>query len=244
MLIGILVRLVFFSAITILLLIRKENQQVEYFPQQTWSAREVLPVYWAFILIAWIWLILFRTFSDERLYIVGSHLLMLLAGFILYIAAKIIICKKRRLSLKVIGIKTNDVYWYVILIAIQFSIFTAVLFFGGKGIKDYSYAFWLLADIPITLVFSPVIEEVFYLGMMFIPTSRIVGLKTSAVLVSLSHALVHFDHNAPEVAINFVIFGLLGCYLYIKTKRIVVPLLVHSSINFLLLMRDVNSFSL
>lgn len=239
--IGILARLVFLSAITIVLWTRKEKQQVPYFPQQTWPTKEMLPVYWSFALISLISFVLYRANPHGGFYLVTSPVLTLLAGAVLFVATKLIIFK-RRLSLNVIGFKKRDVYWFLILVAIQFSILI-FLFFTGKITEQCNGVLWPIVYFSIILVFGPVIEEVFYLGMMFIPTSRIVGLKTGAVLVCLLQALVHFDHNAAELATNFGIFGLLGCYLYIKTKGILVPLLVHSSINFFVLLRDLNSFS-
>jgi membrane protease YdiL (CAAX protease family) len=78
--------------------------------------------------------------------------------------------------------------------------------------------------------------------MMFIPTSRILGLLNGAVLVSLLRTVIHFGNNLPVLAISFIM-GLLGCYLYIKIKRILVPLLLHSSFNFFVLMQELSSFS-
>jgi membrane protease YdiL (CAAX protease family) len=239
--IGILARLGFILAITIFLFMREENNQVEYFPQQTWSTKEPLRVFWVFILIFLIWLILYKTKPDIRLYIFVSYLLTFLAGSILFFATKIIITRRRLSLLKVIGAKGSDLYWLIILIAIQYSILLVVLF-SGNSVSEHSRILWMLGYFPITLVFWPVIESVLFLGMMFIPTSRIVGLIRSAVLISLLQALSHFTYNLSEVVINFSIFGLFGCYLYIKSKRIIVPILVHSSINFLVLMRDIKYF--
>jgi membrane protease YdiL (CAAX protease family) len=240
MVIDILVRLVFILAITAFLLMRKENNKVEYFHKQTWTTREVLPVYWVFIFIFLIWLILFKINSDERLYIFASYILTFLAGSILFFAAKKTIGKRGVLSLKVIGAKSTDLYWLLVLIAIQYIILLVYLFNGNSAL-DYTRILMMLGYFSITLIFWPVIESVFYLGMMFIPTSRLVGLIKSAILISLLQALSHFYYNLPEVAINFTIFGLFGCFLYIKSKRIILPLMVHSSINFLVLIQDIKS---
>jgi membrane protease YdiL (CAAX protease family) len=236
--IDILVKLVFIIAITVFLLMRKENSQVEYFHQQTWTTREVLPVYWVFIFIFLIWLVLFKINPDERLYIFASYILTFLAGFILFFSAKKTLSKRKLLSLKVIGAKITDIYLLLILIFIQYSILLVYLYNRNSEL-DYSRILIMLGYFSITLIFWPVIESVFYLGMMFIPTSRLVGLMKSAILISLLQALSHFYYNLPEVIINFLIFGLFGCFLYIKSKRIILPLMVHSSINFLLLLRDI-----
>lgn len=237
----IIAKLIFVSAITVILLTRKKNIQVEYFSQQTWSTREVLPVYWIFILIFLIWLFLYKIYPNKRFYIFASYLFTFLAGFILFFTTKIVMGRRRVFSLKVIGGKSSDLYWLLLLIVIQYSILSFFLF-NRNSASHHGYIFWMLGYFSITLVFWPVIESVFYLGLMFIPTSRNVGLLKSAVLISLLQALSHFNYNLSEVAINFILFGLLGCYLYIKSKRIIVPLLVHSSINFLVLMRDLKFF--
>jgi membrane protease YdiL (CAAX protease family) len=238
--IGILVKLIFILAVTVFLLMREENIQVEYFDQQTWTTREILPFYWVFIFIFLIWLFLFKTYSDGIHYLFVSYILTFLAISILFFAAKKTIGRNRILSLKVIGAKSTDLYWLLILIATQCSILF-VYFYNRNSALDCSRIFLMLGYSSITLVFWPVIESVFYLGMMFIPTSRIVGLVKSAILVSLLQTLSHFSYNLPEMIINFTLFGLLGCYLYIKSKRIIVPILVHSSINFLVLIRDIKS---
>ena len=187
MAIGILVKLVFISAITILLLMKEENNQVEYFPQQIWSTREVLPVFWGFILISLIWLILYKTNSEGRFYIFVSYILTFLAGSILFFVSRIIMGRRRISSLRAIGAKSSDLYWLIILIAIQYSILIVFLY-SGNSISEHMRIVWMLGYFSITLVFWPVIESVFYLGMMFIPPSRIVGLIKSAVLISLLYS--------------------------------------------------------
>jgi len=238
--IDIVARLVLISSVTVLLLTRKENQQVTYFPKQTWSAREVVPVYWMLVLISLTMLILYKIIPERHLYQFLSIIITLFTVFILLVAARIIITKKRGLPPYVIGFKASDVYCFVILIVIQYS--TLIAFFHEKVMQDYSLVTWFFVYISIMLVFWPVIEETFYLGMIFIPTSRIFGLLNGAVLISLLRTVIHFGNNLPALAISFIM-GLLGCYLYIKIKGILVPLLLHSSFNFFVLIRDLNSFS-
>jgi membrane protease YdiL (CAAX protease family) len=124
------------------------------------------------------------------------------------------------------------------LVAIQFTVLSIILYSRNPS-ADYNRVLWMLGHFSITLIFWPIIESVLYLGMMFIPTIRIVGIVKSAVLISLLQALSHLNYNSIEVVINFVLFGLLGCYLFIKSKRIIVPLLFHSVINFFVLLREI-----
>lgn len=234
---NILLRLTFLLAITILLLTIKKNHRIEYFQEQTWSIKEALPIYWAIVFITVIGLFLSKDISPSRLSIIVSYIHTFLVGFILFVPV-ILIIYKRRLAFTVLGFKKCDVYWFLIFFVIQFSILI-VLLFVVKSPKSYSHTLWGLSLISITIVFWPIIEEVLYLGIMFIPVSRLVGLKAGAVLVSLLRTLVHFNNNIPELMTNFALFGLLGCYLYIKAKRIIVPVILHSFINFFVSLREI-----
>ncbi len=238
--IGILVRFIFIASITVYLLMRKENNQVEYFPQQTWSIREVLPYYWGLIFLLIIWLIMFKTRSDRHSYTLVSFVLTFFACSILFIAVKKITSRGGMSPIKAIGAKSNDFYWLLLFVVIQYSILIVYLYSINSYLNPLRLL-WMLGYFSITLLVWPIIESVLYLGLMLIPTSRKVGVIKSAVLISLLQALSHFSYNISEVATNFTIFGLLGCYLYIKSKKIIVPLFVHSSINFLLLIRDIKS---
>jgi membrane protease YdiL (CAAX protease family) len=160
-----------------------------------------------------------------------------LAGFVLFFAISRIICKGRLTPLSVLGAKNSDIYWILLLAAIQFSVISIFLY-DRSSIESYSRIFLLLGHISIALIFWPIIESVLYLGMMLIPTIRIVGIVKGAILISLLQALSHFNHNPFEMVLNFTLFGLLGCCLYLKTKRIIVPLLLHSAINFFVLLHD------
>lgn len=235
--INILIRLAFLLAITIYLLTIKKKHQIECFQKQTWSIKETLPIYWAITFVTVIGLFLSKDISPSRLSIIVSYIHTFLVGFILFIPV-IFIISKRRLTFAVIGLKKSDVYWFLIFFVIQFSILI-VLLFVVKTPESYGRTLWGLSLISITIVFWPIIEEVLYLGMMFIPVSRLVGLKASAVLVSLLRTLVHFNHNIPELMTTFTLLGLLGCYLYIKTKRIIVPVILHSFINLFVSLREI-----
>jgi membrane protease YdiL (CAAX protease family) len=234
-------KIILISAITLLLIIKGRNYKVEYFPQQTWSIREVLPFYWAFTFIIIFSVILYKANPSGHLYISTSYMSTFLAGFILFLAIKKIMVKKRISPLSSIGAKSSDIYWVLSLIAIQFSLLSVILY-SRNWVGGGSHVFWMLGHFSITLIFWPIFESVFYLGMMFIPTTRIVGLVKGAFLISLLQALSHFNYNSIEVVINFALFGLLGCYLYIKSKRIIVPLSLHSAINFFVLLRSIKFF--
>lgn len=242
MYISILLKLLFLASITIFLSTRKDKKNTEYFPKQIWLTKDTLLFYWMFIFISLVSLFLSKTIPNIHFTIVVSLILTFLAGSVVFFAINVIIYKKSELSLEVIGAKTSDIYWVLIFIGIQLCVLVGFVLSKQVADNDYSQIFLVFATVPITFIFWPIIEEVFYQGMMFIPTSRIIGLKNSAIIISLLKSLAHFNYGVVELAINFFVFGLLSCYLYIKTRGILAPIILHSSINFLILIRDLKFF--
>lgn len=241
MLISTLIRLILIAIITGFLIAKPEARQIKYFSQQTWTTKETFPVYWALVLLSLVSLILYKILyknaADTFAFQVISYIMTLFAGFILCFGIRIVIFK-RKLSLYVIGLGNVHIFIFVIFILIQYAVLIGL--FAGRSIQDYNLFIWSLTYYSVVLVLWPVIEEVLYLGMIFIPTSRKVGLLSGAVLVSLLQTLPHFNHDLAALIKNFALFGLLGCYLYIRTRGILVPLLLHSSANFFALLRDLN----
>jgi membrane protease YdiL (CAAX protease family) len=236
--IELIARILFLLAITVFLSLKKEQHKVEYFPHQTWSAKKLLPVYWVFILVLSTLFLIHRVNPNKALYIILSSAFTLLIFSFLIIFLRRISSEITLTSLEIIGAQKSDLYYLLILIIIQNCILIILLLQNNAAFNFHRIIF-ILGYFSITLVFWPVIESIFYLGMMFIPVSRIVGLIQGAILVSFLQTLSHFSYNLEELVQNFILFGLLGCYLYIKCKRIIVPVLLHSSINFLSLLKDI-----
>jgi membrane protease YdiL (CAAX protease family) len=236
-------RIILITGITLLLIFREKENKIDIFPQQTWSVNEVLPIYWIFILISISSVIFYKTNPSGHTYDTASYLLTFLAVFILFFAAKKITDKRKILSISAIGAKSSDIIWILLFTSIQFCALSIFLLYEKNSIESYSHVIRLFGHFSIALVFWPIIESVLYLGMMLIPTTRRVGVVNGIVIISLLQALSHFNDNTIDTILNFTFFGLIGCYLYIKIRRIIVPLLLHSAINFLILLREIKLLS-
>jgi len=240
MLIYTIIRLLFISIITFFIATKPEVKEITYFSKQTWNAKETIPFYLGFALLALISFILYKNVSNYIVYQILTYVISLIAGLILLLSIKLIILKKK-ISIEVIGLKTSHIFWFIIFFIIQYLIL--IIFCISKFIQNYNLLIWSLIYFSTVLIIWPTIEVVFFLGMVFIPTSRKVGLLLAAVLISLLQSLYHFNLNAPALIINFLLVGILACYFYLKTKGILVPLLLHSSLNFFILFRDLISIS-
>lgn len=239
MLISASIRLFFVLLITIFLVKKSETKHIDHFSQQTWSVKETLPFYWALIILSLIAFFLFKIISNYLLHQVLAFSISFFAAFLLFFLIRRLIFR-RKLSITVTGLKRSQVFWFIIFLGIQYTILIT-LFWGKSNV----YALiWLLTYLSVDLIIWPVTEEMFFLGMVFIPTSRKVGLIPAAIVVSLLQFLYHFDFNTTALIIAFMIWGLLKCYLYLKTKGILIPLLLHSLLNFFATLRDLHFISI
>ncbi len=79
-----------------------------------------------------------------------------------------------------------------------------------------------------TIIIAPIIEELAYRGIIFNYCRK----KTSllwAVLISASlFSIIHFN---PEGIIFLLIYGVMFAIVYYKTNNLLIPILLHSSIN-------------
>lgn len=234
MLVSISIKLIIMVLISVFLLFNNGNKQITIFEQQDWTVNSVLPVYWAIVVLSLVGVVTYWFMPNKFYQQLLLFPLTVIAGAILFAMVRRVVMKQSG-SIKVIGIKKNDIYYFAIVGAIQ--IVALMVLLHKNGIKFIHFPF-LLSYLAIPLICWPVIEEMYYLGMLYIPTSRKVGLLAGAILISLLQALTHFHQDIPALAINFTVFGLFGCYLYIKTRRIIVPLLLHSSLNFFVSLRE------
>ena len=59
----------------------------------------------------------------------------------------------------------------------------------------------------------------------------------AALLSSLIFAIVH---NDPQHLLMYITMGLVFAFLYVKTKRIIVPIIVHAAMNSLVIFAQYN----
>jgi len=228
------------AIISFVLIAKQENREIQYFPEQEWTVKEPLSFYWILVGLSLLSLILYKRVSNELTYQFVSFLVSVFGLSVLLFFIRNIIFK-RRLSLDSIGFKRSYVYWFIALISAQYSILLG--FFVIKTNKEFFLFVWPLIYYSVVLIIWPLVEELLYRGLIFIPTSRKIGLLTGAILVSFLQAISHFNHSPTKIIMNFTIFGIFNCYLYVRTRGILVPLLLHSSFNFVVLVRNLELFS-
>lgn len=75
---------------------------------------------------------------------------------------------------------------------------------------------------------GPFIEELVFRKAIFDALRSKMNLHFATVISALIFALAHFDF---EHTLIYFVMGLVFTYLYVKTKRIIVPILAHMGIN-------------
>ncbi|WP_096438528.1 CPBP family intramembrane glutamic endopeptidase [Alteribacter populi] len=77
-------------------------------------------------------------------------------------------------------------------------------------------------------VFAPVMEEIVFRQVIFGSLYRRFGFWIGALGSGFLFAVVHMDF---ENILVYLIMGITFSYLYLKTKRIIVPIIAHAGIN-------------
>lgn len=235
---SILIRLMFFLAVSILLLRAKRLKGIDSFHEQTWLGKDILPIYFVFTLTPLIVFIFRRTSPPGVSYLSLWYAFTLFMTIMLFVLGRTIIIKDRNLSVKVIGLRSSDIYVFILFnLVLYFILF--ILISDTKNPEAISHVILPMLNAVMIVTIWPALEGLFYLGMMFIPTCRIAGLKLGAILVALSSVLAHYHYGLANIFINLLIV-LFYCYLYFKTKRILFPVLLHSLVNFFILLRDLS----
>lgn len=218
-----------------LLINRKVTRQIGYLDEQNWSISEVLPFYWGTFLL---FIVSSGAFKNNNTYwiILYDFAISLIYGIIVFIGIKITVINKG-LKVNVIGTKNSDFYWIIITFTIQYVIIN-YYFIAKLFEKDLSRFFLLSGSVFFSNIFYPIVEECLILGLMFVPTCRIAGTPFGIVLISILRASAHFGYNFNQLLYNVIIFGIIGSFLYLKSKRLIAPILYHSWINFFITIRD------
>lgn len=82
--------------------------------------------------------------------------------------------------------------------------------------------------ILISSIIGPILEEIVFRKIIFGSLYKKFNFFISAVLSSVIFALAHFE---PEHILLYSAMGLTFAYLYVKTNRIIVPILAHVAMN-------------
>ncbi|WP_413376326.1 CPBP family intramembrane glutamic endopeptidase [Alkalihalobacillus sp. 1P02AB] len=82
--------------------------------------------------------------------------------------------------------------------------------------------------ILIVSIIGPILEEIIFRMIIFGALYKRFNFPIAAVLSSIIFAAVHFDFSHLLI---YTAMGFVFAYLYVKTKRILVPIIAHIAIN-------------
>ncbi|SDO16064.1 CPBP family intramembrane glutamic endopeptidase [Alkalicoccus daliensis] len=82
--------------------------------------------------------------------------------------------------------------------------------------------------ILVVAVFGPVVEEIVFRMVIFGALYKRFGFWIAALSSGLMFAVIHFDFTHLLV---YLAMGVVFAWLYVKTKRIIVPIIAHVGIN-------------
>lgn len=92
------------------------------------------------------------------------------------------------------------------------------------------------AFILVTSIVGPILEEIIFRKIIFGTLYQRFNFWASAIISSLVFATVHFDF--PHLLI-YTAMGLTFSFLYVKTKRIIVPIVAHVAMNTLVVVVNI-----
>lgn len=90
--------------------------------------------------------------------------------------------------------------------------------------------------ILLPAIIGPIIEELVFRKVIFGSLRKRMNIHVAAIIGALIFAVVHFD---LEHTLIYFAMGLVFTYLYVKTKRIIIPIIAHMSMNTLVVVIQV-----
>ncbi|EUJ32043.1 metal-dependent membrane protease [Listeria floridensis FSL S10-1187] len=127
-----------------------------------------------------------------------------------------------------------SVLGFVILIAAQYLSFFIIALFVGmpSGSENTESLLNYAKSAPIFLFFigitGPILEELVFRKVIYGGLANMTNIHVAAVISSFIFALLHGDIS---YLLAYFVIGLVLCYLYTKTKRIIVPMGAHILMN-------------
>ncbi|HDX9580008.1 TPA: CPBP family intramembrane metalloprotease [Bacillus pseudomycoides] len=80
----------------------------------------------------------------------------------------------------------------------------------------------------VSSIFAPILEEIIFRKIIFGTLYKRYNFFIAAIISSLIFALIHFD---PTHLLVYISMGLVFSFLYVQTKRIIVPIMAHVMMN-------------
>lgn len=147
------------------------------------------------------------------------------------------------LLLTVITAVCGSLFLYVVLRLAYFSqplYYELVLFFGFiPGLADES-ATSSLYLLPIAVIAAPIVEELTFRGFLLNKWAAKYGNIKGIIFSSIIFMMIHLG----SLLIPQLLLGLLCSLIYIKTKKIIYPIITHMLYNFLIIVPSLFSSNL
>ncbi|MFA1819561.1 lysostaphin resistance A-like protein [Virgibacillus oceani] len=89
----------------------------------------------------------------------------------------------------------------------------------------------------VPAIIGPILEEIIFRKIIFGAFYKRMNFFFAALLSSFVFAIVH---NDPQHLLMYITMGLVFAFLYVKTKRIIVPIIVHAAMNSLVIFAQYN----
>lgn len=89
----------------------------------------------------------------------------------------------------------------------------------------------------VPAIIAPILEEIIFRKIIFGELHKRMNFFFAALLSTLVFAIVH---NDPAHLLMYATMGFVFAFLYVKTKRILVPIIVHAAMNSLVILAQYN----
>jgi membrane protease YdiL (CAAX protease family) len=163
----------------------------------------------------------------------------LIASFSITLAIVLFVLRKERLTNDIRGKASipSSIVWtiYGIFLALfaQSAASSIEAMMGVKmGSDNTRQIIHIIESFPLVILVSsiigPILEEIVFRKIIFGSLYRRMNFFLSALISSVIFSLAHQE---PEHTLLYSAMGFTFAYLYVKTKRIIVPILAHVSMN-------------
>lgn len=85
----------------------------------------------------------------------------------------------------------------------------------------------LLLSLAIAVILAPIAEELLFRGYLFNRWGETIGLGRAMIFSSIIFSALHFNKGF----IGQFIFGIFVCIIYVKTKKLIIPIILHGLNN-------------
>ncbi|WP_226035243.1 CPBP family intramembrane glutamic endopeptidase [Aquibacillus saliphilus] len=98
----------------------------------------------------------------------------------------------------------------------------------------------LLSTFIITVILAPFAEELLFRGFLFNRWGVTIGLGKAMMISSIVFSLIHFNGGF----IGQFIFSIFVCIIYVKTKKLIIPIILHGLNNLIAMIPEILDFIL